>query len=116
MKEASMKRITTVLKESEAMAVRKAVCLAGADRIVITPLPYRMCGIDMMDICSEQMVAESDKQVRLDVTADKSHFNSVFSIIRKIAHAGKIVLASRHDIQPKCALARDGGCAVTCNI
>ncbi len=96
-----MKRITTVLKESEAMAVRKAVCIAGAEHVVITPLPYQMCGIDMMDIFSEQMATESDKQVRLDVTADNSHFNSVFSIIRKIAHAGKIIFASRHDMQPK---------------
>jgi hypothetical protein len=101
MKENNMKRITTVLKESEAMALRKAVCIAGAERIVITPLPYRLCGIDMMDICSEQLAAESDKQVRFDVTADKSHFNSVFSIIRKIAHTGKIILASPHDILTK---------------
>jgi nitrogen regulatory protein PII len=96
-----MKRITTVLKESEVMAVRKAVCIAGAERVVITPLPYQMCGIDMMDIFSEQMATESDKQVRLDVTADNSHFNSVFSIIRKIAHTGKIIFASRHDMLPK---------------
>ena len=45
-----MKRITTMLRESEAMAVRKAVCVAGGDRIVITPIPYRMCGVDMVDI------------------------------------------------------------------
>jgi len=96
-----MKQITTVLKESEAMALRKAVCIAGAERIVITPLPYRMCGIDLMDICSEQLAAESVRQVRFDVTADNSHFNRVFSIIRKIAHTGKIILASRHDILPR---------------
>ena len=96
-----MKRITTVMKESEAMAVRKAVSIAGADRIVITPLPYRMCGIDMMDMYSERGVPESDKQVRLDVSADNSHFNSVFSIIRKIAHAGKIILAPRREALPE---------------
>ncbi len=96
-----MKRITTVLKESEAMALRKAVCVAGAERVEITPLPYRMCGIDMMDICSESVAAESGKQVRLDVTADNSHFNSVFSIIRRVAQAGKIILGSRQDELPK---------------
>ncbi len=96
-----MKRITTVLKESEALAVRKAVCIAGAERIVITPLPYRMCGIDMMDLCGEQIVAEADKRVRLDVTADNSRSGKVVSAIRKIAHAGRIMLASRHDILPK---------------
>ena len=96
-----MKRITTILKESEAMAVRKAVCIAGAERVVVTPLPYRMCGIDMMDLCSEQIVAEADKHVRFDVTADNSRSGSIVSAIRKIAHAGKIMLASRNDILPK---------------
>ena len=90
-----MKRISTVLKESEAMAVRKAVCIAGADSIVITPIPYRMCGIDMMDICSERRASEPDKQVRLDVTTDNGHFNSVLSIIRKIARVGGMAIRPR---------------------
>ena len=69
-----MKRITTVLKESEAMTVRKAVCaIAGAERVVITPIPYRMCGVDMVDSYSEKIIAESCKQVRLDVTARRQH-------------------------------------------
>ncbi len=92
-----MKRITTVLRESEATAVRKAVCIAGADRIVITPLPYQMCGIDMIDIYSEQIAAESGKHVRLAVTTDNSRSGSIISAIRRIAHAGRIVLASRRD-------------------
>lgn len=96
-----MKRITTVLKESEAMAVRKAVCIAGAEGVVITPLPYRMCGVDMMDIYSEQITAESGKHVRLDVTAENSRSGSIVSAIRRIAYAGRIVLASRHDMLPK---------------
>jgi nitrogen regulatory protein PII len=95
-----MKRITTVLKESEAMAVRKAVCIAGAERVVITPLLHRMCGIDMLDLYSEKRMTESDKHVRLDVTADNSRFGSIVSAIRGIAHAGSIVLASRHDRLP----------------
>jgi L-lactate utilization protein LutC len=96
-----MKRITTVLKESEVMAVRKAVCIAGAERVVITPLPYRMCGIDMVDIYSDQIAAESDKHVRLDVTADNRRSGSIVSAISRITHAGRIILASRHDMQPK---------------
>ena len=96
-----MKRITTVLRESEAMAVRKAVCMAGGDRIVITPIPYRMCGVDMVDIYSEKKIAESCKRVRLDVTADDSRSGGVVSAIRKIAHAGKIGFASLHDKLPK---------------
>jgi L-lactate utilization protein LutC len=96
-----MKRITTVLKVSEAMAVRKAVCVAGGERVVITPLPYRMCGVDMVDIYSEKVAAESDKHVRLDVTADDSHYGSIVSAIQRIAHAGRIVLASRPDMLPR---------------
>ena len=92
-----MKRITAVLKESEAMTVRKAVCaIAGAERVVITPIPYRMCGVDMVDSYSEKIIAASDKQVRFDVTADDSIAGSVVAVIRRIAHAGKIILASRH--------------------
>lgn len=49
-----MKCIITLLREFEAMAVRKAVCIAGAERIVITLLPYRVGGIDMMDTCAIQ--------------------------------------------------------------
>lgn len=97
-----MKRITTVLKESEAMTVRKAVCtIAGAERVVITPIPYRMCGVDMVDILSEKIIAESCKQVRLDVMADDSIAGSIVAAIRRIAHAGNIVLSSRHERQPK---------------
>ena len=96
-----MQRITTVLNESEVMAVRKAVCIAGAERVEITPLPYRMCGIDMMDIHSEKIAAEADKHVRLDVTVDSSRSGCIVAAIRRIAHAGKIILASRHDSLPK---------------
>ncbi len=96
-----MKRITVVLKESEAMAVRKAVCVAGGESIVITPIPYWMCGVDRVDIYSEKRISESNKQVRLDVTADDSMAGSIVAVIRRIAHAGKIVLASRHELLPK---------------
>jgi nitrogen regulatory protein PII len=92
-----MQRITTVLRASEAMTVRKAVCIAGAERVVITPLGYRRCGVDMMDIYDGKRMTESGKQVRLDVTADNSRSGSIISAIRNIAHAGSIVLASRHD-------------------
>jgi len=96
-----MKRISTVLRESEAMAVRKAVCAAGGERVVVTPLTYRMCGIDVVDIYSEKLAAELDMHVRLDVIADDNRSGSIVSAIRRIAHVGKIVLASRHDGQPR---------------
>ncbi len=99
-----MKRITTVLKESEAMPVRKAVCVAGGEHVVITPIPYRMCVVDMVDIRAKKTIHESCKQVRFDVTAEDSMAGSVIEIIRRIAHAGKIILASRYDRLPKRAV------------
>jgi len=92
-----MKRITAVLKESEALSERKAVCIAGAERIVITPLPYRVGGIDMMDMHSAQRTAESNNHARLDVTTADNRSGRIISAIRKIAHAGRAILASRHD-------------------
>ena len=96
-----MKRISTLLKESEAMAVRKAVCMAGAERVVITPIPYRICGVDMMDIYGEKRMAEWDKQVRLDVTTNDSRSSRIVSAIRRLVQAGRIVLASGHDRLPR---------------
>jgi L-lactate utilization protein LutC len=92
-KENIMRRITTVLDESDAMAVRRA----GVERVVLTPLPLRMCGVDALDIESEKRVAELRKRVRLDVAADENISGSVVAAIRKIAQAGKIVLASSHE-------------------
>ena len=94
-----MKRITTVLKQSEAMTVRKAVCtMAGAERVVITPIPFRVHGIAMSDLRTSRTNREPFKQVRFDVTADESVAGSVIAVIRRIAHAGRIDLASSlHD-------------------
>ena len=91
-KEDEMKRITAVLRESEVMAVRKAVCVAGGDRVVITPLPYRICGIDLME------AAGLNKYVQLDVTAVNSLSGNVVSAIRRVAQTGSIVLASCRDL------------------
>jgi len=96
-----MQRISTVLNESEATAVRKAVCIAGAERVVITPIPYWMCGVDMMDIDSEKRMAEWGKQVQLDVTTDDSRSVGIVSAIRRISRSGKIALASLYNKHPK---------------
>jgi len=93
-----MKRITTVLNESEAMTVRKAICaISGTERVALTPIPYRLCGADMVDFYSEKIIAASGKQVRLDVTANDSMAGSIVAVIRRIARAGRIVIASRHE-------------------
>jgi nitrogen regulatory protein PII len=98
-----MKRITTVLKESEAMAVRKAVCVAGGERVVIIPMPQHLCDIDLDERYCEQSAAPREVHVRLEVTADDSHYSDIVSAIQRIAHVGKIVLSSRHDRLQRCA-------------
>ncbi len=52
-----MKRITTVLRESEAMAVRKAVCVAGGECVMIIPMPQRLCAIDLEEWDCKQSAA-----------------------------------------------------------
>jgi nitrogen regulatory protein PII len=95
-----MKRITTVLKESEAMAVRKAVWVAGAEHIVITPMPQRLCAIDLGECYCEQSAAQMEMHVRLEVTANDIHYGGIVSAIQRVAQAGKIVLNSHLDMLP----------------
>ena len=91
-----MQRISTVLNESEVVAVRKAVCVEGVEQIVVTPIPYWMCGVDLVDLYSERKINELEMQVRLDVTAEDSRTGRIISAIQRIVHAGKIILATRH--------------------
>jgi hypothetical protein len=90
-----MKRIATVLNESEAMAVRKAVCVAGGERVVITPMPQSLCAIDLEEWHCEQSAAPKGMHIRFEVTADDNHYGGIVSAIQRIAHVGKIALASR---------------------
>lgn len=92
-----MKRITTVLRESEAMAVRKAVCVAGGERVVITPMAQSLSAIELEDCRCEQSATQKEMHVRLEVTADDLHYDGIVSAILRIANVGKIDLASRHD-------------------
>ena len=89
-----MQRFGTTLKEFETTAVRKVVCVAGAARVVITPIPYWMCGVDAMDLYSEKRMSSLNKQARLNVTADDSRSKRIVSAIQRIVHAGRVVLTS----------------------
>lgn len=90
-----MKRIITLLRESEAMAVRKAVCVAGAERVVISPITQNPCAINPWLWQGDQSSAQM--HVRLEVTADDSHCGGIVSAIQRISHVGQIDLASLHD-------------------
>lgn len=90
-----MKRITTVLRESEADAVRKAVCVAGGERVVITPMAQHLSDIELEDCRCERSVTQREEHVRLEVTADELHYDGIVSAILRVANVGKIDLASR---------------------
>ena len=80
-----MKRITLVLKTSEVMAVRKAACIAGADRIAAHPISHRE------SVCfSSRHVSADDEFVRLDVMVVDKNSDEVVSAILKTARVGKI--------------------------
>jgi hypothetical protein len=89
-----MQRICSILRGSDAIAVRKAVCITGDARVVISPIPYWICGVDAMDSYSEKRMKELDKLERFDVTADDSRSNRIVSAIQRVVHAGKTVLAT----------------------
>jgi hypothetical protein len=89
-----MQRFGTTLKEFEARAVRKAVCVTGDARVVFTPIPYWICGVDTMDLYSEKRMKELDKQERLDMKADDSRSKRIVSAIQRVVHAVKVVPAS----------------------
>jgi len=98
-----MQRITIILKSSEAMAVRKAVCMAGAECVVIMPMSLGLCATDLEHWCLEQPETRNEVHVRLEVTANEIHHGGIISAIRRVARAGRIVLASHHDGSRKCA-------------
>jgi nitrogen regulatory protein PII len=97
-----MKRITTLLRESEAMEVRKAVCVAGAERIVITPVAHNIHAIDPWKWNGERLFTQ--KHVQLEVTADDDHYGGIVSAIKKISQAGRVILVFRHEMRPNRAV------------
>lgn len=80
-----MKRITLILKISEVMAVRKAACIAGADRIVAHQISIRET-----TCFSRRDISADDKFVRLDVMVVDKNADEVVSAIIKTVRVGKI--------------------------
>jgi hypothetical protein len=97
-----MKRITTLLRESEAMEVRKAVCVAGAERVVITPIAHDMSVIDPWKWNGDRSSAQ--EHVRLEVTTDDDHYGGIVSAIKRISQAGRVILVFRHEMRPNRAV------------
>jgi hypothetical protein len=99
MKEIGMKRIATLVRESEAMAVRKAVCMAGAESVVITPITPHSDAINSWLWNGERPSAPIDVHVRFEVRTDDSHYGGIVSAIKRAVHVGNIAFPARNDSQ-----------------
>ena len=99
-----MKRITIILKTSEVMSVRKAACIAGADRIVAHPISHKESVW-----FSNPHVSAKDELVRLDVMVVDNQSDEVISAILATARLGKIEKISsvnaKHALSNLCLLA-----------
>lgn len=85
-----MKRIIIVVSASEMKAVRKAVFIAGASRLVISPVPQRTCVIELGDWYCGTSVAKCENHVQLEVTSANNRSDAIISAILATAHAAKI--------------------------
>lgn len=95
-----MKRITTLLRESEAMTVRNAICIVGGKSVVITPISQTLCAIDPLQWRGDQSSAQNEMHVRFEVTADDSHHRSIASAIKRTSHSGRIIVVFNHGMRP----------------
>jgi hypothetical protein len=79
-----MNKINQLSNDSSTL---KASCAHNAKDIAKTPIPYWMCGVDLMDLHAER------KSKELDLSNKQSGFK--ISMIEKILLAGKTVFAFR---------------------
>jgi len=85
-----MNKITTLVKTSEVMPVRRALFEAGSQRIVVTPLTHREWDAALSDwYCGKQLRCE-DAPVRLDIWVESSHTDAIVSAFMRTASVGKI--------------------------
>jgi hypothetical protein len=99
MKEIGMKRIATLVRESEAMAVRKAACIAGAESVVITPITTHACVINSWLWNGEPSSSPKDVHVRFEVRTDERHYSGIVSAIKRAVHVGNIAFPARNNCQ-----------------
>ncbi len=85
-----MRRITAVLKETEASCVRKAVTSAGADHVVISHMSLREGTLGLGVWLHDDMDSDADRPVRLDVVVPDEKSSRVISAILRTARVGKI--------------------------
>jgi hypothetical protein len=95
-----MNRITLMLKSSDVMPVRRAVFAAGANRVLVTPLP-RQESTKYLDWYFGKPIPSCDAPVKVDVGVDESHVDGVISAFLRTASVGKIEKVTKHVSKPK---------------
>lgn len=85
-----MRRIAMVLKSSEATAVRKAVTVAGATLVIVTPVGRRDGTVNLGRWFCERVNTDDDQPVRLEVIAEDSASQQIVSAILAHARSGGI--------------------------
>jgi hypothetical protein len=99
--ENQMNRITMLLKTSDVMAVRRAVFAAGADRVVVSPLPRQAWAAYLQDWYFGKPVLWCDAPVRIDVGVDEYHADEIVSAFLATAHVGKIERIAQYPSKTK---------------
>ncbi len=85
-----MNCITMLLKTSEIMAVRREIFAAGADRVVVFPLPEQAQSVHFKDWYFGKSDSRYDAPIKIDVGVDEDHTDAVISAFLRTAHVGKI--------------------------
>ena len=85
-----MKRINIVVSASEIAAVRKAIFIAGANRLIIVPVSHRTCISELGDWYCGTVIAKREDHMRLEVTSEDNRSDGIISAILATAHAAKI--------------------------
>lgn len=90
-----MKRITAILKTSEATEVRKAIFAAAGSNVMLTTVPHRTGAIQLADWRCATADTERSDYVRLRVTLDDERSQEVISAIIATARTGMIEKIAR---------------------
>lgn len=97
-----MKRITTLLRESDAVEVRNAVCAAGAKLVLFTQVPQPQRTADPWQWRGGYSAEAEQMHVRLEVIVDDSLSGRIVAAIKETSHSGRVILAFNHGNSSRC--------------
>jgi nitrogen regulatory protein PII len=97
-----MKRITVLLKSSEATPVRKAIAAAGGERTMVAHAALRACSLELADWYCGPADATGGHYSRLDALVQDDRADAVMSAILATARTGMIerVVSLQKRVEP----------------